>query len=85
MNALSVIFEVRYGLEGFSTVGIITAERTDSISVCQEMILQVLFLFKGLVAAGVCALELPLVTLKMPIKLALAYKLLVNANWALKL
>ena len=51
----------------------------------QEMILQMLFLFKGLVAAGVCALKLPLVALKMPIKLTLAYELLVRANWALKL
>ena len=51
----------------------------------QEVILQVLFLFEGLVAARIRALKLPLVTLKMPIKLALAYELLVNANWALKL
>ena len=85
MDALSVILEMGYGLEGLPTVGVITAERSYTISVGQEMILQMLFLFKGLVAAGVCALKLPLVALKMPIKLTLAYELLVRANWALKL
>ena len=85
MDALSVILEVGYGLKGLSTVGIVTVERAYTISVRQEVILQVLFLFKRLVAACICALKLPLVTLKMPIKLALANELLVNANWALKL
>ena len=85
MNALSVILEVGYGLEGLPTVGIVTTERAYTISVRQEVILQVLFLFERLVAACVRALKLPLVTLKMPIKLALAYELLVGANWALKL
>ena len=44
-----------------------------------------LLLFERLVAAGVRALKLPLVALKMPVKLTLAYELLVKANWALKL
>ena len=85
VDALSVILEVGYGLEGLPTVGIATAERAYTISVRQEMVLQVLFLLEGLVAAGVCALELPLMTLKVPIKLTLADELLVRANWALKL
>ena len=44
-----------------------------------------LFLFERLVAAGIRALKLPLVTLKMPVKLTLANELLVKADWALKL
>ena len=49
------------------------------------MIFQVLLLLEGLVTAFKSALKLTLVTLKMPVKLALTDELLVEANWALKL
>lgn len=51
----------------------------------QKMILKVLLLLEGLVAPFKAALELAFVTLEMPVKLALAYKLAIEADWALKL
>ena len=51
----------------------------------QHMAFQVLFLFKGLVTAWRCALESSTMALEVPVQLALADKLLVDADRALEL
>ena len=49
------------------------------------MVLQMLLLLEGLVAAFEGAFEHALVAFQVPVKLALADKLPVSADWALKL
>ena len=51
----------------------------------EEMIFEVLLLLEGTAAPFECALELPLVLLKVPIQLALADELPIEADWALEL
>ena len=51
----------------------------------KKMIFQVLLLLERFVTTFKCALELTLMALKVPVKLALADELLVEANWTLKL
>lgn len=50
----------------------------------QQMVLQVLLLLEGLVAALDVAGELPLVALQVPVEFALADELAIQADWALK-
>ena len=76
---------MRNRLKGFATVRVCTAERTNAFGMGQKMIFQVLLLLEGFVAAFEGALELTLVALKMPVQLALADELLVEANRTLEL
>lgn len=85
VDALRVVFQVRNRFECFSTVGMLAAERTDAFSMGQKMVFQVLLLLERLVAAVLSALELALVALQVPVQLALANELLVEADWALEL
>ena len=51
----------------------------------QHMAFQVLFLLKGLITAGSCALESSTMALEVPVQLALADELLVDTDMALEL
>ena len=84
VDALRVILEVRNRLESLVTIAVLAAEGSYTFFVGQQMVLKVLLLLERLVAAFKGALKLALVALEVPVQLALADELLVQADWALE-
>ena len=85
VNRLSVIFQMRYRFKRFATIRVSAAERSNAFCVGKKMIFEVLLLLESTLATFEGALELPLVLLQVPIKLALANELSIEADRALEL
>ena len=76
---------MRDRLEGLSTLLIGALEGPIAVRVSQEMVLEMLLLLECLIAAFERAGKLPLVTLEMPVKLALRNELAIEAYRTLEL
>ena len=85
VDALRVVLEVGYGLEGLPALLVGALERAVPVGVRQEMVLEMLLLFESLVAAFERARELSLMALEVPIELALRDELAVEADGTLEL
>lgn len=85
VDAGSVIFEMRNGLESLATILNRATERSHALSMGQKMILQVLLLLERFFTALKRAPEQSFVAFKVPSQLALADELTIEADWALKL
>ena len=62
----------------------LAGKRPEVFSMCQLMVLQMLLLLECLAAAFYLALELPIVTLHMPVELGLAHELTIDADGTLE-
>ena len=85
MDALCVVLQVRNRLKSLVATRVGAFEGPDVLRVRQHVILEMLFLLKRFDTANVGTLKLALMTLHVPVQLALRDKLAVQADRALKL
>ena len=84
VDALRVVLQVRDRFEGLFAAAVSAAEGPHALRVGDQVVLEVLLLLEGLVTALEGALELALVALEVPVQLALADELAIQADGTLE-